>query len=306
MTASLKTQFGHEENLSQAIANSKQLSAILGQFEVTLSGAPSFEQKVAKGHDGHNGRIDILFPSTKGQVIVEVQYGAADKYHAARLQNYAQSVANTALVVWVAESFSKAQLNAFKTAKHPVVCVLIKAATVGFTLKTLTAKTNVLPSQARRLNNNRKRLAALLAKHSNLFKVPENFWGSRFDGFIGNWAAGGMNLIAGEPKNAARAFYKTGRSSDFITSHPDMAEVIEDIADEVAGMQMLTAFSVSLGDEFTDNLARVQLSGIDEDAYGEAQHSLSTRFTQIRRQVVSFNQEHGTEGMGAFLATMAA
>ena len=74
--STLKNKYGHEENLSKAIANSKTLKDLLVKCGSEITEEASFEQKVEKGHQGHMGRIDIVQPTSSGIVIIEVQYGS--------------------------------------------------------------------------------------------------------------------------------------------------------------------------------------------------------------------------------------
>ena len=117
--------YGHEENLSKAIASSDSFEDLLNVCGVVSTEKARFETRVDRGHDEHEGRIDILQPTTAGIVIVEVQYGMSDGSHARRLQNYATNFRKPAFIIWVAEKFRKEHTALFEQAKTPVLCAQI-------------------------------------------------------------------------------------------------------------------------------------------------------------------------------------
>ena len=120
---SLSEIYGHEENLSKAIAESDSFEDLLNICGVVPTEKAIFETRVDLGHDDHEGRIDIIQPTTAGVVIVEVQYGTSDNSHARRLQNYATNFRKPAFVVWVAEKFRKDHVALFEQEKTPVLCI---------------------------------------------------------------------------------------------------------------------------------------------------------------------------------------
>lgn len=126
MQAALKTRFGHEENFSRYLLKSGQFAQLLSRAGFTLAGEGSLEVPVAKGHEGHEGRLDIYQPTTAGVVIGEMQYGTSDSNHRNRFEGYAKSVASPAAIVWVAEKFREKDLDAVAQSKVPVVCVIAK------------------------------------------------------------------------------------------------------------------------------------------------------------------------------------
>lgn len=264
---SLRERFGHEEQLSAALAASEELAAILADYGVTTDGTFHLEVPVKKGHDGHKGRVDVILGSNRGPVIVETQYGRADRYHAARLQNYASSVPNAALVVWVAESFDKKALDEFKLAKWPVSCVSVAIAEEGFALTKLTGNDHVKKSQAKRIAANRKKLETLLNKYPiqpmwagpnewfyknknrifedvTIWNDPETMNHALLSGPGGPFVFHKhrkAEFDAVTPKHVAETrFAQMGNSWDFVCSHPQMQEEIENTADEVAMMWALT------------------------------------------------------------------
>lgn len=126
MQAALKARFGHEENFSRYLLESGQFAQLLARAGFTLAGEGALEVSVAKGHEGHEGRLDIYQPTTAGVVIGEMQYGTSDSNHRNRFEGYAKSVASPAAIVWVAERFREKDLDAVAQSKVPVVCVQAK------------------------------------------------------------------------------------------------------------------------------------------------------------------------------------
>ena len=49
----LKEHYGHEEQLSAALATNAQLASILAEYGVTIDGKVDLEMPVKYGHDGH-------------------------------------------------------------------------------------------------------------------------------------------------------------------------------------------------------------------------------------------------------------
>lgn len=158
----LSKVYGHEEVLSRVIAEDGYLTELLGELGVKTTDKPELEKKVRLGHDQHAGRLDIYQPTTIGDVIVEVQYGRADYHQADRLQNYAKNFHQTALVIWIAESFSNEMLHRFLGAKTPVYCVKASYQDEKLALKNRTPKAHVLAKQDKRINQSKKKAKELI------------------------------------------------------------------------------------------------------------------------------------------------
>ena len=169
---SLPELYGHEENLSKAVAASSALERLLAACGVVATDKALFETQVDLGHDDRSGRIDIIQPTTAGIVIVEVQYGNSDGSHARRLQNYASHFRYPAFAIWIAEKFRIDHTTMFELAKTPVLCakvhhsgeelILTKASPIYWTKK----------SQAMRIKESHKKYLRLAAR---LFTCKPNF-----------------------------------------------------------------------------------------------------------------------------------
>lgn len=148
---SLSEIYGHEENLSKAIAESDSFEELLNICGVVPTEKAIFETRVDLGHDDHEGRIDIIQPTTAGIVIVEVQYGTSDNSHAKRLQNYATNFRKPAFVIWVAEKFRKDHAALFEQAKTPVLCATVSQSDDLLKLKKASPINWTKQSQAKRI-----------------------------------------------------------------------------------------------------------------------------------------------------------
>ena len=177
---SLKNKYGHEENLSKAIANSETFKELLQRCGATITEEASFEQKVDKGHEGHEGRIDIVQPTSSGIVIIEVQYGRSDNNHARRLENYAANYRKPAFVIWVAESFRTEHKNKFQHSKTPVLCARASLNNDSLILKQASPITWTKQSQSKRIRESNKKCLELMNRlFSNKFveyKKLESFF----------------------------------------------------------------------------------------------------------------------------------
>ena len=161
---SLSDIYGHEENLSKAIAASDAFEELLNICGVVSTDSAIFETRVEKGHEQRQGRIDIIQPTTAGIVIVEVQYGVSDNSHAKRLQNYALNFRSPAFVVWIAESFRKEHIILFEQAKTPVLCAKISQSEDGIKLKKASPIHWTKQSQAKRVRESHKKCLELMKK----------------------------------------------------------------------------------------------------------------------------------------------
>ena len=161
---SLASIYGHEENLSKAIAKSDSFEELLNTCGVVSTEKAIFETRVDRGHDDHEGRIDILQPTTAGIVIVEVQYGTSDSSHAKRLQNYATNFRRPAFIIWVAEKFRKEHVALFEQAKTPVLCARVIQNEDGIQLKKASPINWTKQSQAKRVKEAHKKCVELMKK----------------------------------------------------------------------------------------------------------------------------------------------
>ena len=123
-----------------------------------------FETRVDRGHDGREGRIDIIQPTTAGVVIVEVQYGTSDSSHARRLQNYASNFRRPAFVIWIAEEFRKEHIAIFEQAKTPVLCAKVIETEDGLTLRKASPIFWTKQTQAKRVKEAHKKCVELMEK----------------------------------------------------------------------------------------------------------------------------------------------
>ena len=162
--STLKNKYGHEENLSKAIANSKTLKDLLAKCGSEITEEASFEQKVEKGHKGHMGRIDIVQPTSSGIVIIEVQYGRSDNDHARRLENYASNYRKPAFVIWVAESFRLEHKNRFQHSKVPVLCARASLFEGNLILKQASPITWTKQTQTKRVKESNKKCQELMKR----------------------------------------------------------------------------------------------------------------------------------------------
>ena len=153
---SLASIYGHEENLSKAIAKSESFVELLKNCRVVSNEKANFEKRVDSGHYDQEGRIDILQPTTAGIVIVEVQYGTSDSSHAKRLQNYATNFRRPAFIIWVAEKFRKEHVALFEQAKTPVLCARAIQNEDGIQLKKASPINWTKQSQAKRVKEAHK------------------------------------------------------------------------------------------------------------------------------------------------------
>lgn len=161
---SLSEIYGHEENLSKAIAESDSFEDLLNICGVVPTEKAIFETRVDLGHDDHEGRIDIIQPTTAGVVIVEVQYGTSDNSHARRLQNYATNFRKPAFVVWVAEKFRKDHVALFEQEKTPVLCATVSQSDDLLKLKKASPIYWTKQSQAKRIREAHKKCLELMEK----------------------------------------------------------------------------------------------------------------------------------------------
>ena len=161
---SLSEIYGHEENLSKAIASSESFEELLNTCGVVSTEKAIFETRVDRGHDDHEGRIDILQPTTGGIVIVEVQYGTSDGSHAKRLQNYATNFRKPAFIIWVAEKFRKEHTALFQQAKTPVLCAKVSQSEDGIKVKKASPINWTKQSQAKRVREAHKKCLELMGK----------------------------------------------------------------------------------------------------------------------------------------------
>ena len=156
--------YGHEENLSRAIAVCESFKELLCICGVIPTEKAIFETRVDLGHDGCKGRIDIIQPTTAGVVIVEVQYGKSDNSHALRLQNYATNFRKPAFVIWVAEEFRKDHVALFEQANIPVLCARVKETEAGLSLKKASPIFWTKQSQEKRVKEAHKKCLELMKK----------------------------------------------------------------------------------------------------------------------------------------------
>ena len=161
---SLKEKYGHEENFSKAIAESITFSSLLEKCGAKITEDPSFEKRVDKGHEGHEGRIDIVQPTSAGIVIVEVQYGRSDNNHARRLENYAANYRKPAFVIWVAESFRTEHKNIFQHSKTPVLCARASLSDNNLVLKQASPITWTKQTQSKRVQESNKKCKELMER----------------------------------------------------------------------------------------------------------------------------------------------
>lgn len=161
---SLSDIYGHEENLSKAISASASFEELLNICGVVSTDKSIFETRVDRGHDGREGRIDIIQPTTAGVVIVEVQYGTSDSSHARRLQNYASNFRRPAFVIWIAEEFRKEHIAIFEQAKTPVLCAKVIETEDGLTLRKASPIFWTKQTQAKRVKEAHKKCVELMEK----------------------------------------------------------------------------------------------------------------------------------------------
>lgn len=164
---SLSDLYGHEENLSKAIAASNSFRELLAACGVAATEKAMFETWVDRGHEGRAGRIDIIQPTSAGIVIAEVQYGTSDGSHARRLQNYAANFRNPAFIIWIAEKFREDHANLFERAKTPVLCARISQAGEELILKKASPIYWTKRSQTKRIKESHKKYLQLIAKLFN-------------------------------------------------------------------------------------------------------------------------------------------
>jgi len=230
---SLKDKYGHEENLSAAIAKSAAFAHLLSDLKANATLPPSFELPVAHGHDDCEGRIDIFQPTTIGDVIVEVQYGTADSNHAKRLQNYASNFHSTAAVIWVAERFTERMLTKFATSKVPVLCATVALDANGqLQLQRLTSLAQATGTQEKRIK------AADLKANELIGKMWKDCW--VFDGeptgrppHVDKDIPSTLDLWIKEDTDKFLSHYpkKTRR---FLLTHHLFQSVAEQVKDEMA------------------------------------------------------------------------
>jgi len=193
--SALQAKYGHEENLSRAIAESEEFTSLLSRFGAKRIGRPRLEVEVKRGHDGRKGRVDIYQATSLGDVVVEVQYGKADANHAKRLQNYAKSLPNTVAVIWVAESFPVKFTQEFSSKKFPVYCLSVKESGDKLSFRAHSPVSNLRLSHQKRLDKENAKYKELLEwYHAGLKKYE--------DETLSDHAALGWHFIA-EPRGAA-------------------------------------------------------------------------------------------------------
>ena len=225
--------YGHEELLSSAIANDGHLEEILNSLGIKRTAKPELEKKVRFGHDEHAGRLDIYQPTSIGDVIVEVQYGRADYHHADRLQNYAKNFHQTALVVWVAESFSNDMLHRFLGAKTPVYCIKASYQDGELVLKNRTPKAHVMAKQDKRIKQSKSKATKLI----EVVNTIRWFQMGDLEPFDMNMSSFQYGL---EPIYNVRKFVNFQLSNypkktrQFLWTAPEFQELKEKMADEYA------------------------------------------------------------------------
>jgi hypothetical protein len=156
--------YGHEENLSKAIAESGSFEELLNACGVVPTEKAVYEKRVDLGHDDRQGRIDIIQPTTAGVVIVEVQYGTSDSSHARRLQNYATNFRKPAFVIWVAEKFRKEHIALFEQAKTPVLCAKVTCNEGVLTLSRASPIFWTKQSQEKRIKEAHRKCVELMSR----------------------------------------------------------------------------------------------------------------------------------------------
>jgi len=249
--SALKERFGHEENLSKAIAGSPSFRALLNQCGVEITEKAIFETRVDLGHDGREGRIDIIQPTTSGVVIVEVQYGTSDGAHAERLQNYATNFRKPAFVIWIAESFRKDHVARFEQAKTPVLCARAKLSDGKLTLAKASPITWTKTSQAKRAIEAHKKYLELSKKLFSKSKDRHFEPMHRFFGAINQLTSAKRKKQRDDrmtkPRNkpidfernieAIIDYYLCGlpkKSKFYLFKHPSFVELKETLKDEMA------------------------------------------------------------------------
>lgn len=248
--SSLSDMYGHEENLSLAIANSSAFRELLNACGFELTECASLEMRVQYGHKGREGRIDILQPTTGGLVIVEVQYGISDSSHALRLQNYAKNFRDPAFVLWIAEGFRDEHLSVFEQAKVPVLCARICHDKHGLTLHKASPIRWTRQTQAKRERDGRKKCLALAARlfsesQSRLtFKPMQSFFGQAQGRYAGRLMAEPKNKPWNFEANVAAIieWYLKGlprKSQFYLLKHPSFLATKEQMKDEMAAYWML-------------------------------------------------------------------
>lgn len=231
----LSNFFGHEENLSRTIAEDGHLKLLLQQLGIDVLKGTELEKPVKKGHDSHQGRLDIYQPSSVGDVIVEVQYGRADYHHADRLQNYASNFIGTALVVWVAESFSNDSLHRFKRSKTPVYCVKASLKDEKLFLKPKTPKAEVLNNQDIRIRQSKKKTEELI----KVLQTIQKFRFSNDEDWI-QLTPAEMSSFCSSPEACLTKYidYQLSnyprKTRQFLLTSPEFQALKESMLDEIA------------------------------------------------------------------------
>lgn len=278
--SNLSSFFGHEENLSKTIAADGHLKHLLQQLDIEILKGVELEKPVNKGHEDHQGRLDIYQPSSVGDVIVEVQYGRADYHHADRLQNYASNFTSTALVVWVAESFSHDSLHRFKRAKTPVYCVKASLKNGKLVLTPRTSKAEVLNNQEIRIRRAKKKteeLIAVLLKVQKFRFFEDEDWLQLTPESTGGFGSSLEYCLRGYVEHQLKNYPRKTRQ--FLWTSPEFQNLKESLMDEIA-IQALNTLK-SFDSHWNDNFLRH--SGIFEYTEDEHQKRRDEWWDRIQR-----------------------
>ena len=277
----LSTFFGHEENLSRVIARDGHLKRLLQQLDVELVGTAELEKPVLKGHDDRQGRLDIYQPSSVGDVIVEVQYGKADYHHADRLQNYASNFVSTALVVWIAESFSNDSLHRFKRAKTPVYCIKASLKDGLLVLTPRTPKAEVLNNQEIRIRQAKRKTQELIEV---LHKIQ--YWRFSEDEDWSQITPDNLSGFGVSPENCLKEYIDyqlknyPRKTRQFLWTSPEFQGLKESLLDELAIQAVNTLKSAE--SNWVDNFLRV--SGVFDYTEEEHEERRQAWWIELRRK----------------------
>ena len=162
-------------------------------------GSPELEVRVAEGHEGCMGRLDILQATNAGNVIFETQYGTSDSQHRERFDGYANSVKAPLAIVWAAESFRAKDIKAVQFNTIPVLCVEIRGEKHA-SLHPLHAIKTALGSLEERIKRETFRLKLAKAYQKEAFKRAEEAECERKR----SWAAGRFLARIQDKRNVKR------------------------------------------------------------------------------------------------------
>ena len=160
---SLSEIYGHEENLSKAIASSESFEELLNTCGVVSTEKQSLKPELTEGTMIMKDESTYQ-PTTGGIVIVEVQYGTSDGSHAKRLQTTHPNFRKPAFIIWVAEKFRKEHTALFEQAKTPVLCAKVSQSEDGIKIKKASPINWTKQSQAKRVREAHKKCLELMGK----------------------------------------------------------------------------------------------------------------------------------------------